>query len=115
MPLGEFMINSMNVSELKTKIDKKENHILIDCREQGEWDEGHIASAIFIPLSEFTNKWNEFLTDADKEKTIVLQCRSGRRSLSACQILLSEGFENLYNLEGGIMAWEQQGYEVVDD
>lgn len=109
------MISSMNVTELKNKIEKKEEHILIDCREQDEWDAGHISSALFVPLSQFGEKFSQYLTDADKEKTIILQCRSGRRSLNACQILMSEGFENLFNLEGGIMAWEENGYEIVND
>lgn len=109
------MINFMEVSELNSKIKNNEPHILIDCREQAEWDDGHIASAILIPLSEFSSRWSEFLSDSDKNKNIVLQCRSGKRSLSACQILLAEGFENLFNLEGGIIAWENNGYEVVND
>lgn len=107
------MIKSMNVAELKIKIDNNEDHILIDCREQGEWDEGHIESAVFIPLSDFQNSWQDFLKDADKDRDIVLQCRSGRRSLTACQILLAEGFNSLYNLEGGILDWQDSGYKTV--
>ena len=105
------MIKSMNVTELKNKLDSSENLVLVDCREQGEWDEGRIEGAIFIPLSEFAPKHGEFLKD--KNKTVVLQCRSGKRSLSACQQLLAEGFEDLYNLEGGILDWEANGYKVI--
>ncbi|EQC47372.1 rhodanese-like domain-containing protein [Bacteriovorax sp. Seq25_V] len=107
------MIKSMNVTELKERMDKKADYILIDCREQNEWDEGHIDGAIFIPLSEFNEKWSANLSDADKDKELILQCRSGRRSLSACQILLSEGFSNLNNLEGGILDWEAEGFAVI--
>ena len=104
------MINFMDVSELKALMDKETDLILVDCREQGEWDEGHIESALFIPLSDFANQYKAHLTD--KSKKIVLQCRSGKRSLNACQLLLEEGFENLYNLDGGILAWGQSGYPI---
>jgi rhodanese-related sulfurtransferase len=108
------MIKSMNVSELKEKLDNRPGDVLVvDCREQGEWDAGHIEGAILIPLSEFAPKHGEILKD--KSKTIVMQCRSGRRSLTACQLLLAEGFEDLYNLEGGILDWEAHDYEIVKD
>lgn len=105
------MIQNMSVIELKEKLDNKEELVLVDCREQGEWDEGHIDQALFIPLSEFKTKWEEELKD--KEATIVMQCRSGRRSLNACMLLLEEGFSNLYNLEGGILAWQENGFDVT--
>ena len=107
------MIKSMNVSSLKEKLDSGEKLILVDCREQDEWDAGHIEGAIFIPLSEFGPRHGEFLND--KNTTVVMQCRSGRRSLNACQLLMAEGFEDLYNLEGGILDWEGNGFEVVKD
>ena len=107
------MIKSMNVSKLKEMLDNKEELILVDCREQDEWDAGHIKEAIFIPLSEFGPRHGEFLKN--KKTTIVMQCRSGRRSLNACQLLLAEGFDDLYNLEGGIIDWEEHGFEVEKD
>ncbi len=105
----------MNVTELKERMDKKADFILIDCREQNEWNEGHIEGAVFVPLSEFHGLWSEVLTDADKDKELILQCRSGRRSLSACQILLAEGFSNLNNLEGGILDWEAEGFATTQE
>lgn len=108
------MIKSMDVTELKERIEGGDDYILVDCREINEWNEGHIPTALFIPLSEFQAEWKKHLTDADKNKEIILQCRSGRRSLSAAQILLSEGFENLNNLDGGILDWQDRGYKIVD-
>lgn len=105
------MINTMTVTELKEKLDAKSELILVDCREQGEWNEGHIEEAIFIPLSEFGARWENDLKD--KDATIVMQCRSGKRSLNACMLLMQEGFSNLHNLEGGIMAWQESGYNVT--
>ena len=104
------MIKSMNVNDLKAKLDNKENIILIDCREQGEWDEAHIEGAILVPLSSFPGVYAEHLKDKDAE--IIIQCRSGKRSLTSCQFLMEQDFTNLTNLEGGIMAWTAAGYQV---
>ncbi len=107
------MINSANVTELKTWLDNNDEIVLIDCREQNEWDEGHIGAAKFIPLSDFQAQFSNTLTNKDAK--IVMQCRSGKRSLQACQILMQEGFSDLYNLEGGILAWQEAGFEVTRD
>ena len=101
------MIGSMTVTELKEKLDQKEGIILIDCREQNEWDMGHIEEAQFLPLSNFGEELKKL---SDKSATVVCQCRSGKRSLQAASMLQDEGFENLFNLEGGILAWMDEGF-----
>ena len=102
------MIGSMTVQELHEKIQNKEDIILIDVREQKEWDEGHIEQAQFLPLSTFEEQAKKL---TDPTKVVVCQCRSGKRS--AATYLMGEGFENLFNLEGGILAWNEAGYETV--
>jgi rhodanese-related sulfurtransferase len=103
------MIGNMTVTELKEKLEKGEELLLIDCREQGEWDEAHIKEANFHPLSQFQAEI-EKLEGRNKEAVIVCQCRSGKRSLQAATMLQGEGYENLFNLEGGILAWMDEGY-----
>ena len=105
------MIKNMNSEELKSKLDNNDDIILIDCREQDEWDAGHIEAAKFIPLSQFQDLYTKTLTNKDAE--VIIQCRSGKRSLNACMMLMGEGFSNLTNLEGGILGWQANGYEVV--
>src|SRR5687768_6396210 len=100
------MIKAIDAQTLKHKLDNGENIVLIDCREQAEWDQGHIPGARFMPLSQFEEA-HMSLTDLNAE--IVLQCRSGQRSLRACMFLQSQGFTNLTNLEGGIIGWDEQG------
>ncbi len=107
------MINNANVKELKAWIDNGADITLIDCREQNEWDEGHIKQATFVPLSNFQALFADILKNKDAK--IILQCRSGKRSMQACQILMQEGFSDLYNLEGGILAWQEEGFEVTKD
>jgi rhodanese-related sulfurtransferase len=106
------MINTMNVTELNQKLTAGENIILIDCREQNEWDEAHIAQARFIPLSNFAAELANF-SDTPKDAIIVCQCRSGKRSLQAAMHLQNEGYENLFNLEGGILAWNEENFPTV--
>jgi rhodanese-related sulfurtransferase len=107
------MIKECDVQELKAKIDAKENFQFIDCRELEEWNEAHIPGATFIPLSEFQTKYESVLTDKNAE--VIIQCRSGKRSMNACMFLLSKGFTNLTNVEGGIMSWIQEGFPVISE
>ena len=107
------MINSMEVAELQDLMNQDADYLLIDCREQDEWDQGHLPGAKFMPLSQWMEVSKEL--EGAKDKKIVIQCRSGKRSFNACMNLMDRGFEDLYNLEGGIMAWENAGYKVIRD
>ena len=102
------MIKEIEVQDLKSMLDKGDKIQFIDVREQEEWDDFHIEGATLVPLSEFQAKYEAALPD--KNATIVLQCRSGKRSMNACMFLLSKGYSDLNNLEGGIMAWAEAGY-----
>jgi rhodanese-related sulfurtransferase len=84
-----------------------EDAMVLDVREQSEWLDGHISKAKHIPLGQLKNR----LADLDKfkDKPIVAVCRSGNRSGRACGILKKAGFENVHNLSGGMMAWQQAG------
>lgn len=81
-----------------------ENTVLLDVREQGEISEGMIADSIHIPLSAFAGRANEM--DKYRDSTVIVYCRSGNRSGSVCRKLTQQGFEKVYNLTGGIMAWQ---------
>jgi rhodanese-related sulfurtransferase len=104
------MIGSMTVEELKQKLDNNEDIVLIDVREQAEWDEAHIEQAQFLPLSNFEEEMKKL---TNPEAIVVCQCRSGKRSLTAATQLQDEGFENLFNLEGGILAWIEAGFPTA--
>jgi rhodanese-related sulfurtransferase len=107
------MINECSVRELKQKLDSKENIQFIDCREQAEWNEAHIAGATLLPLSEIETKYENILKD--KNAQIVIHCRSGKRSMNACMFLLSKGYSHLTNVEGGIISWSQEGFPVITE
>ncbi|MDH5580607.1 MAG: rhodanese-like domain-containing protein [Bdellovibrionales bacterium] len=105
------MIKEINVDQLMAKITEKEKFHLIDVREQDEWNESHIEGASLIPKSTLPAGLNQFPSDLDA--TIILQCRSGKRSLDVGLMLLNEGYTDLYNLEGGILAWKEKGYPIT--
>ncbi len=82
--------------------------VLIDVREQWEYDEGHIPGVKLIPLGQLPNRLNEI----PKDKFVVMTCRSGNRSNQATQFLRQQGFDNVHNMQGGILAWQQAGLPV---
>jgi rhodanese-related sulfurtransferase len=78
--------------------------LVVDVRETNELKEGMIPESKHIPLSTFASHIAEI--NSDKKRAVVVSCRSGNRSSSACAKLRKDGFENVYNLKGGIMAWK---------
>lgn len=85
--------------------------VIIDVREQKERDEQHIESSIFIPLDQLESRMSELMQY--KDRPIIMQCRSGRRSNIAGGRLIDAGFTKVYNLDGGILAWDKQGLGTV--
>lgn len=93
-----------------TQLINREDAIVIDVREPNEWAQGHIPNARHIPLAQLESRLAEL--EKHKERTIVVNCRSGNRSGSACGKLRKAGFTKVFNLQGGILAWEQAGLPV---
>jgi adenylyltransferase/sulfurtransferase len=91
----------VTVEELKERIDKESDFVLIDVREPSEHSICRIPGARLIPLGELNERYREIPTDRE----IVLHCRSGVRSARAAHFLKSRGYEKVHNLEGGILAW----------
>ncbi|MCC7017630.1 MAG: rhodanese-like domain-containing protein [Rhodospirillales bacterium] len=81
--------------------------VLIDVREAPESQRAHIAGAMLVPLSAFDPR-----RIPQEGVKVVLHCAVGARSASACAYLQGQGFENLYNLSGGIQAWAAAGLPI---
>jgi len=102
------MIKSASVAELHQWLQSGEA-TLVDVREADEYASGHIAGSTFLPLATVTAK----ALPPYEGKKLVMQCRSGGRSRTACGKLAQEIADlEVYNLEGGILAWAQAGYEI---
>ena len=93
---------TMTYQELQNKLNAKENFVLLDVRTQEEFNAGHIPSAILLPYDEINLKAETVLPE--KEKEIVLYCRSGRRSAIAKKALVELGYEDVKDF-GGINRW----------
>ena len=94
-------MESLNVIELKKELKNGLQTVLLDVRDKWEYEICHIDGSINISLSEIMEKKDEL---EKKTRTIII-CHHGMRSAMACEYLISEGFEKIVNLEGGIDAW----------
>ena len=97
---------SISAEKAKEMMDKEENYIILDVRNQDEYDEKHIPGAILIPNTEIEDRAEDELPD--KNQLILVYCRSGNRSKKASQILADMGYTNIKEF-GGINDWP---YEV---
>jgi sulfur-carrier protein adenylyltransferase/sulfurtransferase len=96
--------------ELKELMDSGADFQLIDVREEYEFDEMNLKGTL-IPMGEVTDRKDEI----EKEKKVVIHCRSGKRSASVISHLENNfGFSNLYNLKGGILAWVDEIGELPE-
>jgi sulfur-carrier protein adenylyltransferase/sulfurtransferase len=96
-------MKEISVKELKEKLDKKEDIQLIDVREIHEAEVSHIGGEL-IPMGEVMDNIDKISTD----KPVIVHCRSGKRSAAIVDALERHGFNNVYNLKGGILAWADE-------
>jgi rhodanese-related sulfurtransferase len=91
-------VNEVSASEAFELLDG--DAVLIDVRQESEWDAGHAPMATLIPLAEVP----DHLDELPRDRLIICACRSGARSLRAATFLQESGFD-VVNLSGGMMAW----------
>ena len=106
---GSASYDQISGAEAKALMDSESGYIILDAREQDEYDEGHIPGAILIPEYEIADRAEKELPD--KDQLILVYCRSGRRSKIAAEELVKLGYTNIREF-GGIIDWE---YEIVKD
>jgi len=96
-------MKEITVQELKEKMDNGEDFQLIDVREDFEYEMSNLGGEL-IPLSGILIESGKI----DQNKPVIVQCRSGKRSAAAIMQLEQQGFTNLYNLKGGMLAWAEE-------
>ena len=102
----EAIYMNITAQEAKEIMDTQEGYIILDVREQDEFDQGHIPGAILIPYTKIDRKAEDMLPDLDQ--LILVYCRSGRRSKIAAEALVELGYTNIKEF-GGILDWP---YEI---
>ena len=78
---------------------------LLDVREPEEWNEYHVPNTTLIPLGELASR----LAELPKDREIVVVCRSGNRSQVAADLLVRQGYADVSNVQGGMLAWRRAG------
>ena len=99
-------MQTINVEELKSRLDNGEKLHVIDVREPHEYEEYNIGGKL-IPLGQIQTMQVDEIENL-KEEELIIHCRSGKRSAMACQILETMGFSNTKNLEGGMLDWQEK-------
>ncbi len=102
--------NNISVADATLKLNR-EDALIIDVRETHEWDRGHIPHARHIALGQIGKRMHEI--EKFKSRPIIVVCASGNRSSSACGALKRAGFEQVFNLSGGIGAWSEANLPVT--
>lgn len=100
----------MSVQRLRDLVEEDSDRIqLLDVRSSGEWQEGHVPTAIHIHLADLQERYQEL----DPERPTVVYCGSGYRASMAVSLLMREGFQDVHNVPGSITAWEDAGYPLT--
>ncbi|MBK5939204.1 rhodanese-like domain-containing protein [Halochromatium roseum] len=102
------MVTEIDSETLKSRLSNGDDVVLVDVRTPAEVAQGALPNAIHIPMAVIPVRAAELPRDRD----LVIYCRSGARSYHSCQFLAQQGFDNAFNLRGGIIAWVRHGYEI---
>jgi rhodanese-related sulfurtransferase len=104
-------MKNLATPEWKEAYKSSDNAIMLDVRTAEEFANGYIKDAILIDVQDPQN-FTQKVSELDTSKDYYVYCRSGKRSLLACQVMQSMGFSKLTNLEGGILSWDEE--TVID-
>ena len=85
--------------------------VVIDVRNQSEWDAGHLPGAHHVQLGTLERR----LDEVPRDGVVVVHCQGGTRSAIAASLLAARGFRNVINLQGGYQEWTAAGYPVIRD
>lgn len=97
-------VPTLTVQELHEKRQKGEDHFLLDVREPDEYESARIEGSTLIPLGEVAARSSEI----PRDRTVLVHCRSGMRSAKAVAALQEQGFTDIWNVAGGILAWSRE-------
>lgn len=105
-PISQQMHGIKNVNVAQTvQLLNRENAVVVDVCEPKEFSAGHVPNAINLPLGSLKDRLREI--EKHKNRPIIVSCRSGNRSLKGAVLLRKHGFPTVYNLAGGLQAWER--------
>ncbi|KUI35121.1 sulfurtransferase [Mycobacterium sp. IS-1496] len=106
--MDDVEVTQADVAELPTAFDG--TTLLLDVREDDEWQQGHAAGALHIPMGEVPAR----LDEVDQDATVYVMCHAGGRSQRVAQYLVRNGYRAV-NVSGGILAWHAAGRPIIAD
>lgn len=106
-----YRIGSLSVHDLSKRLADSPPVVVIDVRTPGEYSQGHVAVARLYPLSSLKSQITEIKKVA-RDQDVAVICRTGNRSLMGSVILKRSGLQKVYNVNGGMVQWESQGYPI---
>ena len=103
-------VKETNVEDVKIRLDCGDKFILVDVREESEWDKGHITNAIYIGKGVIERDIEKKIDNTEAE--IILYCGGGFRSALAADNLQKMGYNNVSSMDGGYSGWVKAGYST---
>jgi rhodanese-related sulfurtransferase len=104
-------VKELSVHQVRTKQSRGDKFVLVDVREEHEWDEDHLPAAIHLGKGIIERDAEQVLPDANAE--IILYCGGGFRSALAADNLQKMGYTKVFSMDGGIRDWREKGYPLV--
>lgn len=104
--MADLLPLEVDVVTVKNLVDGAQDMLLVDCREQDEWDLVHLSAAKLLPMSQLQDRLAELAPH--QTRRIVVHCHHGGRSLRVAQWLRSQGYSQAQSMAGGIDAWSEQ-------
>ena len=108
---ADAALTTVTVQDLFTAIGQEPAPTVLDVREPDEYAAGHVEGALLMPLARTVEM--ALAADLPKDEPLYVFCRTGNRSLQAAQALVAAGYEDVRNVDGGIVAWTAAGLPVV--
>ncbi|MHA1130857.1 MAG: rhodanese-like domain-containing protein, partial [Candidatus Helarchaeota archaeon] len=99
----------LGVRQLKLRLDKGDDLVVLDVRRSSEWEQGHIEGALHIPVSHLEARIGE----VPQDRGIMVLCSVGRRGSLGASILARAGYQGVHNVLGGMVAWQNAEYAIV--
>ncbi len=102
-------IKEINIDSLHELIESEREFVLLDIRTMNEIQQGMIPTGVIQSMRELPVELHKY---TDKDALMVIYCRSGIRSYQVCEFMQDKGYNNVYNLAGGIMDWAEKGFAI---
>lgn len=119
LTIGGLLIYNLTLGAPKDQMDPQgatelinhRNALVVDVRPVADFSQGHIINAVNVPMNGLQNQLGQLKKHQDRP--VIVSCRSGAQSSQACRQLRSAGFAEVYNLKGGMLAWQNANLPVT--